>query len=168
MSRIDFVTGAPERHMPLVDGLSTVPDRVASALAGTSAARARQASEGEWSATRVLAHMVSYARHNHEFIFATAWMTDAVRQPWDEAAEVEAEGWAQHEPAALVNLLRAELAPTIDLLGGTPDASWGRPGIVPGRGRRSLRQQVEGHLAHLDDHIEQLRSLVGAEAATAR
>lgn len=165
MSRIDFVTGAPERHMPLVDGLSTLADRAATALAGTSVAGARRAEEGEWSATRVLAHLVSYARHNHEFIYATAWMSDAVRQPWDEAAEVEAKDWAKLDAAALIALLRAELAPTIDLLGGTPDASWGRPGIVPGRGMRSLRQQVEGHLHHLEGHLEQLRSLAGAEVA---
>ncbi len=164
MSRIDFVTGAPERHMPLVDGLSTVADRAAAALAGRSAGETRQATEGEWSAVRVLAHMVSYARHNDEFINAVAWMTDAVRQSWDEAAEVEAEGWDRLDAAALVDLLRAELAPTVDLLGGTPDASWGRAGIVPARGRRSLRQQVEGHLRHLEEHIEQLGARVGAEA----
>lgn len=164
MSRIDFVTGAPERYMPLVDGLSTVADRAASALGGISSAQARQAPEGEWSAVRILAHMVSNARHNHEFIFAMAWMTDAVRQPWDEAAEVEAEGWDRLEPAALVALLRAELAPTVELLSGTPDASWGRPGIVPSRGRRSLRQQVQGHLDHLEEHIEQLRARAAVAA----
>jgi hypothetical protein len=164
MSRIDFVTGAPERFMPLVDGLSTVADRAAAALGGISAGEARQAPEGEWSAVRILAHMVSYARHNQEFIFAMAWMTDAVRQPWDEAAEVEAAGWDRLEASALVELLRTELAPTVELLSETPDASWGRAGIAPGRGRRSLRQQVQGHLDHLEEHIEQLRARVEAAA----
>jgi hypothetical protein len=164
MSRIDFVTGAPERFMPLVDGLSTVADRAAAALGGVSAAEARQTPEGEWSAARILAHMVSYARHNHEFIFAMAWMTDAERQRWDEASEVEAEGWDRLEVSPLLDLLRAELTPTVELLSETPDASWGRAGIVPGRGRRSLRQQVQGHLDHLDEHIEQLRARVRGAA----
>ena len=112
-----------------------------------SAGETRQATEGEWSAVRVLAHMVSYARHNDEFINAVAWMTDAVRQSWDEAAEVEAEGWDRLDAAALADLLRAELAPTVDLLGGTPDASWGRAGIVPARGRRRCVSRSRGTCA---------------------
>ena len=45
---------------------------------------------------------------------------------------------------------------TIELLSGTPDASWGRRGSVDGVSR-SLRQQVEGYSSHILEHIEQMK-----------
>jgi hypothetical protein len=169
MSRIDFVTGAPEKYMPLVQELTLVEERVEQLVAGyTGRDLQRQPSEGQWSASRVLAHMISYAIHNGEFIRQIAWMTDPRRRPWDEDAEVAREGWANKNGANLVQALREPLAETIELLSGTPDAQWGRPGTVPGRGRRSLRQQVRAHLDHLEEHIVQLEQMLSVrEAATA-
>src|SRR5690606_7948580 len=143
MARIDFVTGAPQRYMPLVDRLSVLPDRLGRVLAGRSRGDLqREPAEGEWSAARVAAHMVSYARHNHGFIFNMSWMTEPTRQPWDEEAEVGSEGWERLDGPGLVEAFEAELRKTIDVLVETPDASWGRSGTIPNRGRRSLRQQV--------------------------
>ena len=168
MSRIDFVTGAPEKYMPLVQELSLIPDRVERLVAGQTARDLQRApSEDEWGAGRVLAHMISYAIHNGEFIRQIAWMTDPRRRAWDEEAEVAAQRWASQNGSALAGALRAPIGETIDLLSGTPDAGWGRPGTVPGRGRRSLRQQVRGHIDHLDEHIGQLEQLLGVPEAAA-
>ena len=169
MSRIDFVTGAPEQYMPLVQELSLIPERVERLVAGSTARDLqRSASEGDWAPSRVLAHMISYAIHNGEFIRQIAWMTDPRRRPWDEDAEVAAQGWSNKNGTTLLEALREPIAETIELLSGTPDAQWGRPGTVPGRGRRSLRQQLRAHLDHLDEHIVQLEQMVTVkEAATA-
>ena len=159
MSRIDFVTGAPERYIGEVRALAAIPDRLRAALEGHSAEDLRRApSEGEWSPVRVLAHLLSYARHTGEFIYRIAWMQEPVLVSWDEAAEVEREGWERLEGRELLARIRAEIESTVALLSETPDASWGRPGLHPLGGRRSLRQQVRTHVRHLEDHIAQIEA----------
>jgi len=168
MSRIDFVTGAPQKYADLVQELAVIPERVERLIAGHTARDLQKAAnEGDWGAGRVLAHMISYAIHNGDFIRQIAWMTEPRRRPWDEDAEVAAEGWAGKNGSALVAALREPIGETVELLSGTPDAQWGRPGTVPGRGRRSLRQQLRAHLDHLDEHITQLEALLGAAAPAA-
>ncbi len=163
MARIDFVTGAPLRYMPLVDDLATISDGVEAVLKRHPGADLRHApAGGGWSGARVLAHMFSYARHNGGFIRQVAWMTDPTRQPWDEEAEVQAEGWLQLDAARYVSELDALLAPTVELLSTTPDASWGRPGVHPQNGRRSLRQLVRAHIDHMREHTAQLDATLSA------
>lgn len=170
MSRIDFVTGAPERYMHLVEALGAIPDRLERVLAGHSTGELRTAPAGdEWAAARILSHMISYARHNHEFIHRIVWMTDPIREPWDEDAEEQ--GWESLDGAALVADLREAIGETVQLLSETPDASWGRPGIAGGRGaehgggtRRSLRQQVGGHTEHLEGHLAHIEELLAVKA----
>ncbi len=157
MSRIDFVTGAPERYIGDVRALAAIPDRLRDVLAGHTTAQLRGApAEEEWAPVRVLAHLLSYARHNGEFLHRIAWMEEPVLVPWDEAEEVERERWARLDGGRLLALLRAEIDGTVALLSVTPDASWGRPGIHPLGGRRSLRQQVRAHVRHLESHIDQI------------
>jgi hypothetical protein len=168
MSRIDFVTGAPVRYMPLVDRLATVPDRVEAVLSGAGREEIRRTPpDGGWPAAHVLAHMVSYARHSHAFLVRMVWMTEPVRQSWDEELEVRQEGWLDLGPAELLERLRRELSPTIELLSETPDAAWGRPGTVLGQGRRSLRQQVQRHIDHMEEHVGQLERTLRASAPAA-
>lgn len=170
MSRIDFVTGAPERHMHLVEALGAIPDRLERVLAGHSTNELQAVpGGGEWAAARILSHMIAYARHNHEFIYRIVWMTDPIREPWDE--EAAEQGWDDLNGAALVAALRAAIGETVELLSETPDASWGRPGIAGGRGadhssgtRRSLRQQVGGHTEHLEGHLDHIEELLAAKA----
>jgi hypothetical protein len=163
MSRIDFVTGATLRYQPLVDDLATISDGVEAALTAHPGADLKRApAGGGWSPGRILAHMLSYARHNGEFIHTMVWMTEPVRQPWDEDAEIQAEGWLQLDAGGYVAALDGLLAPTVELLSTTPDASWGRPGIHPRDGRRSLRQQVQSHIDHLREHTRQLDAALAA------
>lgn len=169
MSRIDFVTGAPERYIGEVRSLAAIPDRLRDVLKGHTPTELHGApAENEWPPVRVLAHLLSYARHTGEFIFRVAWMQEPVLVTWDEAEEVEREGWGRLEGAELLALLRAEIESSVTLLSGTPDASWGRPGIHPVGGRRSLRQQVRSHIRHLEVHIDQIeRALADRRARDA-
>lgn len=163
MARIDFVTGAPLQYMPLVNELAMMPDRVGAALSARAGASLTHApADGGWPAARVLAHMLSYARHNGRFIYMIANMTDPIRSPWDEDAEIAAEGWLNFDPARFVAALDAETTATVELLSHTPDASWGRPGVHPTDGRRSLRQQLQSHLDHMSEHLAQLEVLLSA------
>jgi hypothetical protein len=163
MSRIDFVTGAPERHMPLVEALGGLPDRLEAVLAGHSTSELQAApADGEWPAARAIGHMISYARHNHGFLYRVVWMADPIRQRWDEPAEAETERWEQRDGAELLTQLREVIGETVDLLSETPDASWGRPGITGGM-RRSLRQVVVAHTGHLDGHLHHIEELLAAK-----
>ena len=88
MSRIDFVTGAPERYIGEVRALAAVPDRLREVLSGQAVEDLRRVpSETEWPPVRVLAHLLSYARHTGEFIYRIAWMEEPLLVTWDEAEE---------------------------------------------------------------------------------
>ncbi len=160
MSRIDFVTGAPEKYAHLVDALSTVPERLRSVAASARSASwgAAPREGGEWTAQHALAHMALYAQKNGTFIRQMATMTEPARLAFDEDAETVA---LEARPVAeLIALVEAEVGKTVDLLSGTPDAGWGRPGMIRGA-RRSLRQQVQSHAEHLQGHVDQIADALG-------
>ena len=167
MPRIDFVTGAPEKYAHLVDALSTIPDRLDEAVAGHSDAQLRaapqNAPEGDpWSAHRILGHMAYHCDAYRVFIHQMATMTDPVRKPFPGGVEDDA--LLEGSPAQLVERIRQDIAGTVEYLSRTPDASWGRPGFVNGA-RRSLRQQVQMHITHLEAHIAQIATALGAVSA---
>ena len=168
MPRIDFVTGAPEKYAHLVDALTTIPDRLDQVVAGYSDAQLRaapaNAPEGDpWSAHRILGHAAFHCDAYRVFIHQMATMSDPVRKPFPGGVEDDA--LLEGSPVQLVERIRAEIAGTVAYLSHTPDASWGRPGFVNGS-RRSLRQQVQMHLTHLEAHIAQIARALGAVPAT--
>ncbi|MFA7298009.1 MAG: DinB family protein [Dehalococcoidia bacterium] len=160
MSRIDFVTGAPEKYAHLVEALATVATRLRATVEGKRDAELRREPEGAWSAHHVLAHMALFAQRNGVFIHQMGTMTDPDRLPFDEEAETKA--WMGKPAAGLIDVIEEEIAKTVEFLSGTPDASWGRPGKIRGA-RRSLRQQVESHGNHMAEHIEQIRTILATK-----
>lgn len=161
MSRIDFVTGAPEKYAHLVDALAKVPEDLNAVTAGKSVGALKRLDGDAWSAHRVLAHMASYAEFQDTFIHQVATMTDPAPIAHDEMASGEA--LMTRDPLALIADVQATIGRTLDLLSGTPDAGWGRPGRTRG-GRRSLRQIVEAHILHMNEHIAQVREALEVKA----
>ena len=160
MSRIDFVTGAPEKYAHLMEALSTVLERLRAVASNAGAASwtAAPREGGEWTAQHTLAHMALVAQKNRVFIHQMATMTEPARLPFDADAETAAlEG---RPTAELIALVESEVGATVDLLSGTPDAAWGRPGSIRGA-RRSLRQQVQSHAEHLHGHVDQIADALG-------
>ena len=163
MSRIDFVTGAPEKYAHLVDALATLPDRLRAAVGNARGADLRRApSEGEWSVHEILAHLAFYAHANGVFIHQAVTMTDAQRRPWDPGHQ-DPECLAM-DTGALVEFIADELGKTTDFLAGTPDAAWGRRGLIRGASH-SVRQIVALHISHFEEHIEEIAARRGAEVA---
>ena len=161
MARIDFVTGNAQRYLPQVEALAAIPDRVEALLAGHSSAdlrRATAAADGgdEWSPARIIGHMISGARHGRERIYNSVWMTDPVFVEYDDEQEARDNAWESSDGAGLLEALTGALAETVQVLKELPDASWGRAGMHPSQGRRSIRQQVGSQLDHYDEHIAQL------------
>lgn len=163
MSRIDFVTGAPEKYAHLVDALAKVPEEINAIIAGKSpSAMNRAPAEGEWSAHQVLAHMSTYAGFQDTWIRQVATMTDPAPPAFSRNDAMDAV--TSQSSAALAQLLEANIGRTVDFLSGTPDASWGRPGRLR-NGRRSLRQIVEAHIAHMNEHVAQTQAALSPAPA---
>ncbi len=159
-TRIDFVTGAPEKYAHLVDRLSTAPDRLRESMAGRSVTELRrEPADGNWSIARILAHLSVVVPRNGTFIYQMGTMTDPERMPFVEADE--AERLTMANPEALYTTIEAAVAELVGFLSQTPDASWGRPGRKNGL-RRSLRQEVTTLAEHFDEHIAEIdRQLAG-------
>ncbi|MDA0301497.1 MAG: DinB family protein [Chloroflexi bacterium] len=165
-SRIDFVTGAPEKYAHLVDALSTIPGKVRAAVAGASYAALRQEpADGGWSAVRNLAHLAYIAEANDVFLHQIAKMTSPARK--DFPVGVIAEDLEALPVSTLLQRIDDAFGRTVELLGHTPDAAWGRPGEVRGM-RRSLRQMAVAHIDHFEEHIVTLAALAGAKAGAGR
>ncbi|RLT35856.1 MAG: DinB family protein [Chloroflexi bacterium] len=154
--RINFVTGGARRYVPLIQELARIPDRIDVAMTATSVAAG---GEGDWTPSRVVGHLVAYARQSHENLRRMAWMTDPLIKSVDDAAQAEQHQWDQQTRARLLGWLTEAVAESVDLLAELPDSSWGRPGQHPASGRRSIRQQVQGMIDHFEEHIAQLESM---------
>ena len=157
-TRIDFVTGAPEKYANLVDAMSVLPGRYRAALANASDATIRrELSATDWSAYRNLAHVLFVTEANEVFIRQMATMSEPTRKSFPVG--IIAEELETLSVPELSARLEAAIGRTVDLLGHTPDAAWGRPGYVRGL-RRSLRQMVVGNTAHLVEHLDNITKLV--------
>lgn len=157
--RVNFVTGAARRYLPHVEALAAIPDQLAQALAEGSPSWFASGGSSGWPPARIVGGMISYARATHEHLFRMAWMTDPVLNIHDEDAEAAEEHWEQHNAQALLDRFTEEIAKSVELLDDLPDSSWGRPGIHPDFGRRSIRRQVDIAVADLEDQIERLRRM---------
>jgi hypothetical protein len=156
MSRIDFVTGAPEKYAHLVDDLIQVRTELRACVNSFSEAEMRLArSDDIWSAKRTLAHIGVYVHLNGVFIHRMATMTDPQRLGVDEDQEIQTRGFMSGSSVELLDYIDQEIEQTVELLAHTPDAAWGRRGIVDGNSY-SLRQRVAAHADHIREHTTQI------------
>ncbi|MCY4455114.1 MAG: DinB family protein [Chloroflexi bacterium] len=163
-NRIDFVTGAVRRYVDDVDAVARLGVRAAELLEGKRAAALHhEPGEGEWSASRALGHMIAYLRALRDQVTRMAWMTDPVLPVVDDEAEAEANAWTSQEPERLLASLTEEVEAIEELLKYLPDSSWGRAGLHPGMGRRSIVQHVRGAAAHLGGHLDQVEAALAAQ-----
>ena len=162
-NRIDFVTGAVLRYVDEVDAVARLGVRAGELLAGASASVVHaEPGEGEWSASRALGHMIAYLRALRDQLTRMAWMTDPVLPVVDDEAEAEANAWTARDPARLLASLNEEVEAIEALLKHLPDSSWGRAGLHPMMGRRSILQHVRGAVGHLDGHLDQVEAALAA------
>jgi hypothetical protein len=156
MSRIDFVTGAPEKYAHLVDDLVQVGTELREVVSSFSEAEMRLGrSDDIWSAKRTLAHIGVYVHVNGVFIHRMVTTTDPQRMPVREDWEIQRRGFMNRSSLGLLDYIDQEIQETVGLLAHTPDAAWGRRGIVDGNSR-SLRQRVASHADHIRDHTDQI------------
>ena len=158
MARIDFVTGAPEKYSGLVDQIEQARSLLRVLVEQEAEANMRlHTSAQDWSAKRTLAHLGVYLELNSIFIRRIATMSDPERQGIDEEKVIAESNYMTGSATDLMQSINKSVDDTIELLSGTPDASWGRRGSVDGVSR-SLRQQVEGYSSHILEHVEQMKT----------
>lgn len=154
----DFVTGAVRRYLPEADAFAQISEHVSTIVGQHSQDELGQQRDDEWSATRILGHMIAYAEGSHEHLYQMSHMTDPLLRAIDDAAVAETERWDSRRPGDLALRLTKVLDDTADLLKSVPDSSWGRAGIHPIMGRRSIRQATRRGAQHLQSHVEQLEA----------
>ena len=114
MSRIDFVTGAPEKYAHLVDDLIQVRTELSACVNSFSEAEMRLArSDDIWSAKRTLAHIGVYVHLNGVFIHRMATMTDPQRLGVDEDQEIQTRGYMSGSSLQLVHYIDQEIEQTV-------------------------------------------------------
>ena len=161
-NRIDFVTGAVRRYVADVDALTALAERVQQLFAGRNVDELlREPAEGEWSALRTLGHMTAYTRVLQDQLDRMAHMTDPLLPMTEDAAVAEREQRESRGPQELVGLFVEAIGEVEGLLKHLPDSSWGRAGLHPLGGRRSIVQQVRAAALHLQGHVEQIEAALG-------
>jgi hypothetical protein len=154
------VTGAVRRYVPEIEALQAIPARLGAAVANQPMGWLRAApAEGEWPPARVLGHVIAYAEQSYENLYRMAFMTDPVLKPVDDAGTAASEGWEHIAGSSLLERLGVAVGRMVELLAELPDASWGRAGLHPTGGRRSIVQQVRAIVAHCEEHVGQLERM---------
>jgi len=161
-TRIDFVTGAPVRYIPHIERLAVVVDRIEAVMIGRSAGElGRFLGPGEWSPARRLGHMIATARHTYDELYRMSWMTDPRLAAWDDDAEAQEHAWEARNPERLAQWFAEAVGQSVQFLKELPDSSWGRPGVHPEHGRRSVAQHVAEVTDYLNRQTDELeRALV--------
>lgn len=163
-NRIDFVTGAPVRYIALLRSVTDARDRIDTLLSGATNESMRRAPAGEWSSARHLGHLIGYARHQHENLYRMTWQTDPIFNAWDDAAEAERNAWESRSHERLRGWFDEAVGRIVTHLQELPDSSWGRPGQHPEFGRRSISQQVERMVAHMQEHADAIERALAVPA----
>lgn len=158
--RVNFVTGAVRRYIPEIEALRAVPERIGAVITEQPMGWLRASpADGEWVPARVVGHVIAYVEQSHENLYRMAFMTDPVLKFADDAGVAESAGWEHMPGGLLLERLEAAVARCVELLAELPDASWGRPGIHPMGGRRSIAQHVRAVTAHCMEHVAQFEAL---------
>lgn len=167
-NRIDFVTGAVRRYVGDVDAVARAGERARALLAGRTAAEAQaEPAPGEWSACRALGHVIVCARLLRDQLTRMAWMTDPVLPVADDEGEDARHAWGRRDPALLLSWLGEEIEAIGDLLKHLPDSSWGRAGLHPALGRRSIVQQARDGMEHIGAHLDQIEAALAGSGERA-
>jgi hypothetical protein len=153
-------------RLEIIEGLKAMPDVLEREITGLSdqVLRFRPAGGG-WSIKEVVGHMRDSAEAWNKRLFQVWAQNDPLFVPYDQDAYVRDRGYQDAALGQVLADMRKFRLETVELLAHAVD--WTRLGQWPGVGRRTLKQLAEAVLQSEKDHIEQIRSLKVAGAATA-
>ena len=151
-------------RLEIIETLKHLPDTLAAEIAGLSDAVLRhRTSEGEWSIKETVGHLRDSAEVWYRRLYMVWSLTDPMFVSFDGEAWVKERGYQDRDVSGVLDEMRAHTLAMVDLLSHAVD--WTRPGMQPGRGRRSLKQFAEFVLSHFEEHLGQIRALKQAAGA---
>jgi hypothetical protein len=150
-----------EQINDLLARLAAVPQTIASIFGERSDAELTAQRDGEWSGTEVLAHLRAADDILGYRAYAILVRDDAPLPAFDERRWAEVVGYAAlplRETLAVYAGKRGEL--TAMLRRATPE-QWDRTCVHETRGAVTLWDQVTTLVEHEEEHLAQLRTLLG-------
>jgi hypothetical protein len=156
-------------RLELIETLKHFPNTYASLVDGLSETALRyKPADNEWSIKEATGHVVFMDHVWYRRLYMVWAQNDPLLPVFDSEGEQAAVASARDasDLRPLLAELRQSRGQIVDVLAHAID--WTRIGTWRGVGRRSLRQLAEALLAHDEDHLQQVRNLLAAQAAAAR
>lgn len=150
-------------HLDLVERLNGFPSVLRAELVGVPDTTLNQRSpDGGWSIKDILGHLCDDARIEHERLWKMIKLEEPRLEPYDQEQLARERAAQSHSVGALLDEFSAQRAATVETLTELVHWNWARTGRHPHFGRLSIRQQVDGAIAHDAAHLEQIRGLSNA------
>ena len=152
--------------MPVVDEgeiishLRAAPDEVEAVCRGLSDEQLRRRpATGEWSLLEVCCHLRDAATEEGVRVRRMVEEDNPTLEPYDQEARAAERRYAEDDPHRVLMSLRAFCSGLAYQLEHLTAGQWDRPGFHPETGPTSPRQRSERQVAHVRDHLEQMRAL---------
>ncbi len=146
-----------EYRQRFLDKLAAAPDELRAALAAIPDLRA-PLEEGGWNAHQVLVHMRDV---NAQVYPLRLYRILEEENPTFENFDGEAWMAAHYDPNEPLEAILTEFArqcsEAADRLRGLSAEAWNRPGTHPSFGTHTLQWWAERMLAHIEEHLTQIR-----------
>jgi len=154
-----------EYRQLFLDKLAAAPDELRAALAGVRDARA-PLEEGGWNAHQVIVHMRDVnAQVYPPRLYRILDEENPTFENFDGEARMAAHygsavgyHYDPYEPLeAILAEFACQCAEVSDRLRSLPTEAWNRPGTHPSYGTHPLQWWAERMLAHIEEHLTQMR-----------
>jgi len=149
----------------LITELAAIPDRLDEAVASASDAQLDSASEGEWPARTVIAHL-----RDDEFMVLRLRLERMLVEhepdlaPFDEKAWAAARNTGRDSREQLLSDFRLQRHASVAILNTLRPDDWRRIGRQPEIGAFDIHWWLEHWLGHDNTHLAQITSAISADS----
>jgi hypothetical protein len=120
-----------------------------------------------WSIKDVLGHLCDHSHVLHERLSMIIRLEEPQLASYDQEAVARARNANETSIDSLLDEFASQRAETVEMLVDLVHWNWARTGRHPAYGRISIRQQVDKWIAHEEEHLAQIRSLIDRSPASA-
>lgn len=150
----------PDRIHDLLNRLTGIPARIASAVANMSDADKSVAPpNGEWSVSHILAHLRASDDILAHRLFAILTRENPALPAYDERRWAEIAGYSEADFELSLNTFTLRRAELVNMLRQIDNESWQRLGTHEVKGAVSLFDVAASLVEHEEEHCAQLEAL---------
>lgn len=149
-----------KKRWDILTKLGETPKALAASLQGASdeVLRRKPAPE-KWSMLEIACHLRDVERLFVERYGKMAWLDHPALRMMNQDEIAIRLKYNQDDPSAVLREFRRLREETVHLLGALPYQSWQRVGLHPKRGEFSIAANVDMHVIHDANHLNQIRAL---------